>query len=324
MKKYIKYVLLFLLAFIPNVVFAYSDKLILGGESLGITVNTKNVMVVGFYKIDDYYQNDYSDLKIGDYIVSVENNDINNIDELISEIDKNKNKDIINIKYLRNDKEYNTKIKLYNDNDIIKTGIYVKDKISGIGTLTYIDPTTNIFGALGHEISSKDTLKKVDIKDGKIYESIITGITKAELNKAGSKNAKLISDNIYGDINKNTKTGIYGTINDYINNKEIYILKKEDVKLGDAHIRTVIDNKKVEEFKINILNIDYNNDTKNILFEVVDKKLIDKTGGIVAGMSGSPIIQNDKLVGAVTHVILNENNKGYGIFIESMLKDGEE
>lgn len=205
----------------------------------------------------------------------------------------------------------------------IKNSVVI-DQISGIGTLTYIDPTTNIFGALGHEIIEKSTMKKVEIKDGEIFKSTITGISPSRNGTPGEKNAKFYNEEIYGTINKNTETGIFGKYEDELQNNNIMEVENpNNIKTGKAVIRTVIKNDTIEEFDINIIEINKKSNVKNILFEITDKELLDKTGGVVAGMSGSPIVQNNKLIGAVTHVIVNDSTKGYGIFITTMLKEGE-
>ena len=324
-KKRLLIFLLFLYAFVPYIVFAYSDKVILGGDNIGIRVNTKNVMIVGFYKVDGKYIGEDAGLKVGDLITKINDIEISSIDNMVSIINKDKNKEKINITFIRNNKEMNTILPLIEDsNGIYKTGLYVKDQINGIGTLTYIDPNTKIYGALGHEIADKNTYKKIEIKDGYIYKSEITGITPSKNGEPGSKEAKIYNDISYGNIKINTNKGIFGLINDnLLNNNYIEVASINEIKLGNAKIRTVLKDNQVEEYNINIIDIDKYDDTKNILFEINDSNLLDKTGGVIAGMSGSPIIQNNKIIGAVTHVVVNEPSKGYGIFITKMLEEGD-
>lgn len=318
-----KYLISFLLLFlsIPQAIYAYSNYLIASGENIGIKVNLDGVVVVGLYNINNSSPGKDAGLKIGDIIKQVDEQDINNIDDLLDSIT---NKSVVNIKYLRNDKLYNTQLKLYKDNNEYKTGLYVKDSIMGIGTLTYIDPETKIFGALGHEITDKNTNDIVKINNGNIFESKVTSIDKSYNGTPGSKNAKFNFNNIYGDINKNTKKGIFGTYNDIINiNSSIYEVGNiDDINLGKAQILTVLDGNEVKAYDINIIKIN-KNDVKNILFEITDNEILDKANGIVQGMSGSPIIQNNKIIGAVTHVIVDNPKNGYGIFITNMLKEGE-
>ena len=317
--------LLLLILLVPNLVFAYSNNIILGGENIGISVNTKNVMIVGFYKVDDSFIGEDAGLSIGDYITKVNDINVSSIDEMISVINNNSKLEKIKITFIHENKEKDTILNLVKDsNGVYKTGLYVKDTISGIGTLTYIDPTTLVFGALGHEISDKNTLKKVEIKDGKIFKSIITGITPSSNGTPGSKEAKLYTDMIYGEIKNNTQSGIYGVVTDNkFKDDMIEVANNDEIKLGSAIIKTVIDGNNIEDFEINIIDIDKYNPTKNLLFEITDQKLLEKTGGVVAGMSGSPIIQNNKIIGAITHVVVNDPKKGYGIFITTMLEEGD-
>lgn len=318
--------LIFLLAclFIPFSVFAYSNQVILGGDNIGIQINSKGVMIVGFYKVNGNYIGSDAGLEIGDVIITINDNSITNVEELVDNLDKSNKEININIGIIRNNKPKDIPLKLIkDDNNIYKTGIYVKDQISGIGTLTYLDPKTKTFGALGHEIIEKSSGKRLDILKGKIFKSEITNIERGSNGTPGEKTAVLHNEEILGNITKNTNKGIFGKYNDILENELIEVASKNEITLGKAWIRTVINGTKIDSFTINILKINYNNDVKNILFEITDQNLIKQTGGVIQGMSGSPIIQNEKLIGAVTHVIVNDAVKGYGIFIETMLEEGE-
>ncbi len=317
-------ILLLILLIIPHQTFAYSKYVIPGGETIGIEVNSKGILVVGFYKVDNKFIAKEAGFKTNDLIIEVNNTKIKNINEMLEVIKNSKNK-TINFKVFRNKQIKDIKLNLkYEKDSVLKTGLYVKDKINGIGTLSYIDPNTRVFGSLGHEILETTTASKFEIKDGKIYEAIVSNIKKSKTGSAGEKNASYNKEEIYGHINENEKTGIYGKYLDEINSSNtIEIGDKNFVTTGNATIRTVIKNKEVGEYSINILKINKDSETKNILFEITDKKLLDETGGIVQGMSGSPIIQNNKLIGAVNYVIVNEPTKGYGIFITTMLEEGE-
>ena len=318
-------VIFFFFFIIPINAFAYSSSVVLGGKNVGIEVHSNRVMVVGFYQVNNSYIGKEAGLELGDKIVKVNNEEVSSIKDMISRINSNIKDNRITLTVLRNNKELTTNLKLIKDkNNIYKTGLYVKDQISGIGTLTYIDPETKIFGALGHEIVESGSNTKIEIKDGKIFKSNITGITKSTKTTTGQKNANFSTDVVYGNILDNTTSGIFGKYTaDIDKNNLIEIGTKDDIELGEASIKTVLNNEEVEDFKINILKINDSNDTKNILFEITDKRLIDKTNGVIKGMSGSPIVQNNKLIGAVTHAIVNDNSKGYGIFITTMLEKGE-
>ena len=310
---------------IPLRIDAYSNKVILGGDNIGITLESNGIIIAGFYQVNNKNINLSNNIKLGDKITKINNINVNNIEEMVSLIETNMKNNKVNITILRNKKEIKTKLQIEKDeNGIYKTGLYVKDKINGIGTLTYIDPETQIYGALGHEIIESYSATKVDIKDGKIYSSTVTDINKSSSNKTGEKIATINEDIIYGNINKNTISGIYGSYHGIYNDKEmIEVAKADEIELGKAYIYTVVDGIKKEKFEINILKITKDTETKNILFEIIDKDLLDKTGGVIKGMSGSPIIQNNKLIGAVTHAIQTKNNMGYGIFITTMLEEGE-
>lgn len=321
--KLLNAIILFLLI-IPLNVFAYSSYIIPGGETIGIEVNSKGVLVVGFYKVNNSYIGRSAGFEVGDRIIKLNNKEVNNISSMIETINKTDN-NTVEFTILRGTSEKNISLNLSEDSDgVLKTGLYVKDSINGIGTLTYIDPSTNIFGALGHEIIEKSTAEKFEIKDGIIFGANVVGIEKSTNGNAGEKTATYNKTEVFGKITGNEISGIFGKYTSNVEGKEkLEVAESKDVKTGEATIRTVIKDDKIEEFKINIIKLDDNSDTKNILFEVVDDRLLKEAGGIVQGMSGSPIIQNNKIIGAVTHVIVNDTTKGYGIFITTMLKEGE-
>ncbi|MDE6284948.1 MAG: SpoIVB peptidase, partial [Bacilli bacterium] len=226
--------------------------------------------------------------------------------------------------YLRNGKEKTSILELIEEDGIYKTGLYVKDSITGIGTLSYIDPETKIYGALGHEITESNTNSIVEIKSGVIFRNYITGIDKSSNGVPGSKNAKFYYNTKYGTILKNTNAGIYGIYEaDFPDKEKMAVADPSEVKIGKAEIYTVLEGEKIGKYQINITSINETSKVKNISFEIEDVSLVEKTGGIVQGMSGSPIIQNDKIIGAVTHVIIDNPLTGYGIFITSMLEEGE-
>ena len=320
-----KKVLIFLIALIiPLNVLAYSDYIYLGGNTLGIEINAKGVLIIGFYQINGNYNKGNPKLKVGDYIVKINDKLVNSIKELTSEIEKYTDDGKVSVTYKRDGKEYNTTLDLIKEDGIYKTGLYVKDSITGIGTLTYIDPNTLIYGALGHEVIESNTNKIVEIKDGTIFRNKIISIDKSSIGHAGSKNAKYFYNTIYGNIFKNTQHGIFGKFSYDIDNMELVkVGNSSDIKIGEAELYTVLNNEDIEVFKINITNINEFSDTKNITFEITDETLLNKTGGIIQGMSGSPIMQNNMIIGVVTHVIIDNPHTGYGLFITKMLEEGE-
>lgn len=323
-KKIITKLIIFILLIIPKYSYAYSKYVIPGGNTIGIEVNSKGVLVTDFYEVNNKLIAKDSGFKVNDLIIEVENKKVESINDMVNIIN-NTNKSTIKFKVKRDNITKEIDLKVNNEErGILKTGLYVKDKINGIGTLSYIDPTTKIFGSLGHEIIESKTKQKFEIKDGTIYEATVSNISKSEIGKAGEKNAIYNKEEIYGEIKENETTGIYGKYLEDVTNKEIIgIAEINEIKLGKAIIKTVIKDNLIEEFSINIIKINKESPTKNILFEITDEKLLNATGGIVQGMSGSPIIQNNKLIGAVNYVVVNDPKKGYGIFITTMLEEGE-
>lgn len=312
-------ILLLTIFIIPINIFAYSDYIIPGGENIGIEVKTNGVLVVGVYEIDGKFPATDSGLKIGDIITKIDNKNISSISELSSLLNKTE----LPISYMRNNKEYNTTLKLVNVNGEYKTGLYVKDTITGVGTLSYIDPNTRLYGALGHEIIESSTGVMLETNNGSIFESTVLNIERSENGNPGSKIADLKLENKKGTIFENTTKGIFGKYTSNLPNKKQYkVATPNEIKTGPAIIYTVLNGNEIKEYSINIIKIN-KNDTKNILFEITDKELLNKTGGIIQGMSGSPIIQGESIIGAVTHVVVDNPSKGYGIFITKMLEEAE-
>ena len=312
-------ILLLTIFIIPINIFAYSDYIIPGGENIGIEVKTNGVLVVGVYEIDGKFPATDSGLKIGDIMTKIDNKNISSISELGSLLNKSE----LPISYMRNNKEYNTTLKLVNVNDEYKTGLYVKDTITGVGTLSYIDPNTRLYGALGHEIIESSTGVMLETNNGSIFESTVLNIERSENGNPGSKIADLKLENKKGTIFENTTKGIFGKYTSNLPNKKQYkVATPNEIKTGPATIYTVLNGTEIKEYSINIIKIN-KNDTKNILFEITDKELLNKTGGIIQGMSGSPIIQGENIIGAVTHVVVDNPSKGYGIFITKMLEEAE-
>mgnify|MGYP001623708279 FL=1 len=318
---------LLLMFIIPINAIAYSDKIIAGGENIGITLNFEGVLIVGSYNVNGENLAKKANLKNGDIIIKINNNQINSIDEMAEQINEVAENNLpIKITFVRNNEEKNTTLNLTKDeNGIYKTGLYVKDSISGIGTLTFIDPITKNFGALGHEIEEQSTGKLLEIKDGKIFESKVTGIIPSTDGSPGEKKAEYNPNKIEGTVKENTTQGVFGKYERDISNRKTYkVAKKDDVKTGEAKILTVLNDNDIKEYNIKIIQINNTESkNKNFIFEITDKVLKDKTNGIIQGMSGSPIIQEDYIVGAVTHVVVDNPLKGYGIFITNMLEEAE-
>lgn len=298
------------------------DSLIfVGGQSIGIKLNT-GVSVVGSYGIyvDGKLSKPWEQAGIteGDRITSLNNNQISDIKSLLKAL-KGTNGKSVAISYVRSNTEHTATIKPVYVDDSYSLGLYVKDCIMGVGTLTYYVEEVKTYGSLGHQITQDS------FYSGEIYEAKVTEIVKPTRGEAGEKRAS-IDSGVIGNVEKNTSTGVQGIANSSFDTSKMTLLgfkTKEEVKTGAAEIWTCISGTEIEKFTINITKLENqtSNSIKGISFEVTDADLISKTGGIIQGMSGSPIVQDNKIIGAVTHVLLNNSKKGYGIYLEFMLED---
>ena len=317
-----KWILLWLLFLIPFSALAYSSSIYVGGETIGIAVQAKGVYVVGFYPVDGEYIGKNNGFLEGDIILEINKDEIFSIDDLYSILEKD---DSFLIKVLRNNQYVTLSPHFLIQDSSIKTGLYVKDNIQGIGTLSYIDPETHVFGSLGHEIIESSSQSRFLINKGAIFKAEVESVKKSENGIIGSKKAVIDSNKDIGIIEANEAEGIFGFYQDAIKDMELMeIASPSEIKSGKAVIRTVLEDNKIKEFDIQVLSIEDSVDTKNIFFEITDSKLLKETGGIVQGMSGSPIVQNNKVIGVVNYVVVDNPNKGYGIFITKMLEKGDE
>lgn len=326
-----------LLGFIPvkNYNLNVIDRPILipGGMAIGVRLNTKGVLVVAVTDVigedgERFSPAKDAGLKVGDSIIEINGTKVLNADHVVKILNDLKDEEA-EILVKRNKGEFLTNavpIKSIQDN-CYRLGIWVRDKTSGIGTLTYIDPNNNVYGALGHGIVDLDTGSLLPVEDGKIMSASISQVEHGKKGSPGEiKGVFYETNNILGNIDINSSFGIYGDIEeDYIKqntNSPIPIAFSEEVVEGKAHILTTVEKDKIEKFEIKIKKVEkqVNPEQKSMIIEITDEKLLNKTGGIVQGMSGSPIIQNEKIVGAVTHVFVNDPTKGYGLYIEWMLK----
>lgn len=310
-------------------------QLIPGGEALGLNIHTKGVLVVKTSEIegeDGEKYNPASDagIKIGDLITHINDTKVKDAKNVIEILNKVKGRDI-NVVLERNNRHIKTQfkpVKNKKDNSY-KSGIWVRDKTNGIGTLTFYDEDTNKFGALGHSMTDASIGKRINSDSTEIMKAKISSIKRGEKGSLGEITGVCVkSRDVVGDIELNTNFGVFGDIR----NREIKRKKKSfpvalqnEVKTGKAYILSTIENDKVEEFEVKVIKVKKQcfAEAKSIIIEVTDKRLLNKTGGIVRGMSGSPIIQNGKIIGAITHVFVNNPIKGYGIFIEWMLKESD-
>lgn len=312
-------------------------KLIPGGQSLGVDLQTLGVLVVGHYlvteKDEEISPGEDAGIKVGDVILKIDGKDIKSMKDVKPIVEKaTKENKSLPLKIKRGKKTIKTTLKPVIDekSEESQIGLYIRDSAAGIGTMTFHEPKSKKYGALGHVISDMDTKKPIEINDGKIVKSSITAIDKGDNGNPGEKQANFsIKDKQLGNITKNTPFGIFGQLKQTIQNgkydKPMSIALANEVEEGPAKILTVVDGDKVEEFDVEIVsNVPQKKPkTKGMVVKITDQKLLETTGGIVQGMSGSPIIQNDKIIGAVTHVFVNDPTSGYGAHIEWMMNEAD-
>lgn len=310
-------------------------KLVPGGHSIGVVLRSQGVIVVGFSPVETetglLLPAKQSGINIGDIILSINGIPIQS-DSQVAEIIDNcgqQNK-TVNILLKRGNEKLNISLHavLCNDTRRYRIGLFVRDSAAGVGTLTFYDPESNVYGALGHIITDSDTNQPIDCQQGKIVFSSVSGINYGKRGHPGEKIGIFIEeDKILGNIQKNTPFGIYGKLEVLLSNNlyahPIEVASMSQIEIGPAKMLTVIDGQTIESFEINIEKINMQDvpEGKGLVIKVTDRNLLEKTGGIIQGMSGSPIIQNGKLVGAVTHVFVHDPTKGYGCFADWMLME---
>lgn len=310
-------------------------KVIPGGESIGVKLNTAGVLVVGHHLVNTENgkksPGELAGIKVGDMITEINGTKISKMADVAPFVqDSGQNHQPLSMVITRDNEKFTTKLtplKSKGEN-VYKLGLYIRDSAAGIGTMTFVHPQSKKYGALGHVISDMDTKRPIVVEDGEIVRSTVTSIEKGSSGEPGEKLARFSSDReIVGNIQKNSPFGIFGKLNKNLKNgimdKPLPIALSNQVKEGPAKILTVVDSDKVESFDIEIVSTIPQKfpATKGMVIKVTDPKLLQKTGGIVQGMSGSPIIQDGKLVGAVTHVFVNDPTSGYGVHIEWMLSE---
>lgn len=312
-------------------------KLIPGGQSIGVQLQTLGVLVVGHHAVQaekgTLSPGEDAKVQVGDIIVEINDNPIKDMGEIKPYVtEAGKNKEVLKVTIKRGKETIETSLNpvLDEKDSEYKIGLYIRDSTAGIGTMTFIEPESQRYGALGHIISDMNTKKPIEMVNGTIVSSSVTAIEKGNNGNPGEKQAKFSMErNKLGSIVKNTPHGIFGVLDTEISNgkydQPLEITRANEVKEGPAKILTVVDKEKVEEFDIEIVSSvpQKKADIKGMVIKITDPKLLERTGGIVQGMSGSPIIQEGKIIGAVTHVFVNDSTSGYGVHIEWMLQDAE-
>lgn len=304
-----------------------------GGNCVGIRLSTEGVLVVGHSEVIINGEKLESPAKkagieLGDVIHKVNGESIKNSKDLIDKIKKN-GKNTLQLTLIRDGKEIEKDVTLQKeDGEEYKIGLWVRDSTAGVGTMTFYHKESKTYGALGHPVTDGDTNKPFTIKEGDLLDSTIISVRKGEKGLPGELRGVFVDDSSpIGNVVKNTQCGIFGTIENKETrnnlNKPMKVGFRDEISLGKASIITTIDEEGPKEYEIEITKL-YEQDSpgpKSMLIKITDPTLLEKTGGIVQGMSGSPIIQNNKIIGAVTHVLINKPDVGYGIYIDWMLED---
>ena len=300
------------------------------GTPFGMKIYTKGVLVTEISDVSTKQGNKNpakkAGIKQGDYIVSVNGKKVYTNEDLVAIVEDSNGKKL-KFEVLRENTTiyFNVTPVKSTDTDTYKIGIWVKDSSAGVGTLTFYSPTSNVLCGLGHGICDNDTGKLLKLNSGEIVTAEILSIEKGKIGSPGKLTGKLNYKTL-GDIILNCEIGVYSLLKGNLKFEKLTeIALKQEVKDGEAKILTTIDNgePKLYSCTIKVRNSNYHSKTQNILVTVTDKRLLEATGGIVQGMSGSPLIQNGKLIGAVTHVLIDDPTKGYGIFAENMLETAQ-
>ena len=302
------------------------------GKTIGMKLYTEGVLVVGMSEIEGRRPYENSGIEAGDRIIEVNNTKISTADELTECVNTSNGKNI-EIKYINDEEEivYAEIEPARTSNNEYKIGLWVRDAAAGVGTITFYEPSTGSFASLGHGINDVDTYELIDIANGELVSAQILDIVKGQNGIPGEIRGSIENSIIIGNISKNTEFGVYGTISNtnalnIDSSNEMEVADRSEITTGKAEILCELENGKTERYEIEIQKVfkDNNYDNKSMLIKITDEELIEKTGGIIQGMSGAPIIQNNKFIGAVTHVLVNDSKIGYGVFADLMIKQLKE
>ncbi len=311
-----------------------NNTVFVGGNCVGLSLQNRGIVVVGSNNIitknGHINPAEKAGIKVGDKIISINNIEINNINDVNNVLLNCNAETELNIEYVRNGEIFTTTItpQLDVQTKTYKLGIWIKDDTMGVGTLTYINPNNLRFGALGHAIVDTEFGDKLDIKSGQLYKCNVVGIKSGQMGVPGEILGLFVPGrNQQGTVDKNNEYGVFGLMfedSELLKNKQkMQVGGRASAKPGKAKILTTIDGTTIESFDVEIIKTNYQNgsNAKSMVIRVTDKDLIARTGGIVQGMSGSPIIQDGKIIGAVTHVFVNDPQKGFGLYIDWMINE---
>lgn len=297
------------------------------GHTVGIKLFSQGVMVVGLTDVvtetGELSPAKECGLRQGDIITHIDAQPVDTIEEVQAALQETGGEEVeLSISRQGRNLKAQTTAALSNKDGSYRLGAWIRDSMAGIGTVTYYDPNTGKFAALGHGINDIDTHLLIPLQSGGVMKSIVADVRAGEKGKPGELHGQFDLNRDLGSLYANTDQGVFGKLDgDVFGGKPIPVAKPEEVKVGKATIRCNVSGDQVEEFEVEILRVYPNTpgNDRSMMIEVTDPKLLEKTGGVVQGMSGSPIIQDGKLIGAVTHVLVNDPTKGYGIFIDNML-----
>lgn len=311
-------------------------KVIPGGQTIGVKVKSSGILVVGHHLVRSQSgakvsPGEAAGIKLGDLLVTMDGkplDDVSKVAEMVEQAGKANRP--LDITFKRSGKELRTKLSpAYDEEDQSwRLGLFIRDSAAGVGTLTFYAPHQKVYGALGHVITDMNTQTAIEVGSGQIVQSNVTSISRSEEGEPGEKRATFTKDGkVLGNVERNTQFGIFGKMNHLpehgLYQEPIPVGLSHEVKEGPAEILTVVEGQKVERYTVEIVHVTKQDApaTKGMVLRITDPRLLKKTGGIVQGMSGSPIVQDGRLIGAVTHVFVNDPRTGYGCFIEWMLQD---
>ena len=288
--------------------------LIPGGCTIGMKLDTQGVLVTGFAEESSAER---AGLKKGDVIIEVDGEAVHTVAALQESLEESQ----VVLTVLRNGKEAEFCVNPQKTEDGSRLGAYVRDSVAGIGTVTYYDPNTGNFGALGHGVNDAETSILMPLEAGVVVRSTVSQVEKGKVGKPGELRGVFHVDDILGEVDSNTSFGVFGRLTTPVAGTPVPVASSEEAKVGKATILANVQDGTVQEYEVRIEKLfsQARETGRNLLIQITDPALLAATGGIVQGMSGSPILQNGKLIGAVTHVLVDDPTRGYGIFIENML-----
>lgn len=298
------------------------------GNVIGLKLYTNGVLVIGKTEIQGQKPYENTSIEEGDMIIEIDEKTVTCTADLVEFVNES-NGNNIKVTYIKDGETVSENMKpAKNQKNEYKLGLWVRDGAAGIGTITYYDPETKQFSALGHGITDIDTEKLIKIASGEIVTSTISSIQKGEENKPGQIKGGIAYGKKIGIIDNNTEFGIYGKLTDTTSvslneNNSVEVASRDEIEKGPAKVILTLENDIRKEYDIEIKKVYKNNNynNKSMLIEVKDEELLQLTGGIIQGMSGAPIIQNGKLIGAVTHVLVSDPTSGYAVFGDLMIKE---